>query len=492
MRTRRTPSSHPNLPAMRHRGWKRRAVSTLAGGLAMLLLASVVNAGAVQGDGPGDAAESFVAVRTDRGGDIRPAELDRVLTGLSGVPHLQQVVVLIHGWDTPLYASRKQYARIASEVRAAFSGRGLQVGVVGVQWPSDTGPQRSWGPGIVAHRLLGLLGFPHAVGDAYNRKVPLARATGRQGLRRLLFAIRDRFPEARLHLFSHSMGAEAAIHAIHPYATPFRGEAHAIFDPERMVEVDIAAFAGADVDYDVAFHWRAPGSPEAGARPKLWWITIPNPEQTSGRDRVLVLRKVASGGRQAVGNAVPRLRADQIDRLVGGRSLIFDTGPIPHNHDILGYYSRERVASLVGAAAELQEPAGHASPLLETLARVLAGPDDRDSLQPYLETGVPTVTLYALWRLEHRCCGSSRHIEDGYLLKVERLARTHPAQFQRERAASPCGLVRDGIWPASPTHRPSPNGAGPSNSRLREIRSESNLRCEIKAPSDEMRLGKQP
>jgi hypothetical protein len=242
------------------------------------------------------------------------------------------------------------------------------------------------------------------------------------------------------------MGAEVALHAVRPQATSARDRLAVIFSPERALEVDVLALAGADLDEDVALGWEATAPPGEARSPRLWWLTLPNPDGNAGRDRVLVLRKVARGKR-AVGNVVPRLRAEQIDNVVGARGLIFDTHRIPRNHDFLAYYSPERLASLAGAAGELQAPWCHASPLLETLDRVLAAPDDRAALQPYLETGEPTVTLYALWRLERHYCGDSRHLENRYLLQIDRLAYTHPERLEQERATSPCRLVREGIWP---------------------------------------------
>lgn len=383
-------------------------------------------------------------VQVDRKGELAAAEQDGVLKGLAAGPRPQHLVVLIHGWDTPLYDSDKQYPQMARDTRNAFAARGLSVAVIGVRWASDAGPRRRWLPGTVAHKFVGLLGFPRAVRDPYAGAVPVARATGRRGVRQLLFALHDRYPAARLHLFAHSMGAEVALHAVRPAATPVPKDT-VIFSPERTLPTDLLALAGADLDEDVALPWETPAVLPPTYSPRLWWLTVPNGGRSS-RDRVLVLRKLARGTR-AVGNVGPRLRPEQLDAVVRARSFVIDAEDIPRDHDILHYYSRTRLDALAGAAGELQNPKRHTSPLLETLDQVLAAPPGTDVLRPYLESHLPTVFLYALWRLEHQSEGHAEHLASGYLTRVAEQARRDPKQLEKLRAESPCQLVRGGLWP---------------------------------------------
>src|SRR5262249_6072871 len=149
--------------------------------------------------------------------------------------------------------SDKLYAAMATEIRSQFAKQNSRASVVGVQWDSDAGPRRKWVPQLFLHYLFGVVGFPHAVRHPYTSVVPRARAAGRAGVRRLLFALRDRFPSAHVHIFAHSLGAEVTIHALHPDTTPVPpGHASAVYRPEADVRADLVVLAGADLDEEIA------------------------------------------------------------------------------------------------------------------------------------------------------------------------------------------------------------------------------------------------
>lgn len=358
----------------------------------------------------------------------------------------QHVVVLVHGFETPRRRSEKQYAQIAGDVHGEFGRLGERVSVLGVQWPSDVGPQRSWLPQSVLSYIFRKIGFKNAVRDPYRFRVDLARKIGRTGLREILFDVRERFPEARLHVFAHSLGTEMVLHAADPGLTKTRRDYRRLtFQPERKLQLDLVAVMGADADVDIASR-TPPGGTQRGEFPMLLWQTLP--KYGTRHDKVLDIRKIARG-KIALGNDVPRLRAEQIDRLLGAHRLIFDTKNIPADHAFLHYYTQERIAQLAEAAAALRDPACGRSGLLTSIDQVLAAPNTVEGISPFLIGPETSPKIYALWRLERLLCGNSHHLENSYAQHV--LAKTlhDPRWLDREREVTACKVVKEGLWPPS-------------------------------------------
>jgi hypothetical protein len=412
-------------------------------GIAALLTAALALAAAPAGRAQG-APPSFVPLRITRDARLSREAREAALQGLAAQqPDPQHVVVLVHGWDTPLYASARQYAEVAPRVKAEFDRLGDRVAILGVQWDSDAGPRRAWLPTAFAHYVFGFAGFRNAVRDPYSSRVPVARAAGRLGLRQMLFDIEDRFPNAQVHVFAHSMGAETAIHALDPSFTPFEGRGEPVYLPERPLKLGIVALAGADLDYDAqARTHRGPG--DRGVLPSLLWITLPKLGTT--KDKVLSIRKRARG-KAALGNSVPRLRGDQFDTLISQRCLIMDTIDIPRDHALVEYYASGRLARLADAAVTLRDPARSPSAMLRELDVVLHTPDDVAVIAPHLIGPETSPKVYALWRLEHVMDGGSAHLESGYAERVLAETLKDPAWLDRERQVTDCKVVRAGLWP---------------------------------------------
>lgn len=356
----------------------------------------------------------------------------------------QHLVLLVHGWDTPQDQSRKQYAEVAPRVRAEFQRLGERVAILGVQWDSDAGARRAWVPAALGYQLMRLLGFKNAIRDPYTSRIPRARAVGRRALRELCFDAQERFPGVRSHLFIHSMGAEAAIHAVDPGFSTHAGQREEeTYLPERPLKLDIVALVGADLDKD-AQKRRIVANDARISPPGLLWITLP--KVGSQQDRVLKLRKRARG-KAALGNSVPQFRGDQMDDLISQRRLIYDTIDIPADHALVHYYSEGRLARLAAAAATLRDPAKGSSALLKELDVVLQAPDRVPAISPHLLGGETSPKIYALWRLERILDGNTSHVDGGYAEKVLRMTLKDPRWLDRERLVTDCQVVRQGFWP---------------------------------------------
>jgi hypothetical protein len=413
-------------------------------GLSRLLLPLLLCA--VLAPAAGQAPPSGVTlVRVEEGTELTKAQREAALGDLAKQERdPQHVVVLIHGWDTPVFQSAKEYAAVAPVIRKEFARNGERVAVVGLQWDSDAGPKREWVPQVFFHHAFRLIGFKKAVKDPYLSRVPVARALGRQALRQLLLGIEDRYPSAHLHLFAHSMGSEMAVHAVDPGFSPFQTKDEPqTYEPGRLLKLDILALLGADVDYDAEA--KAPaGSKERGALPSVLWITLPKLGEV--KDKALSYRKKARG-KAALGNSVPQLRGEQIDAMVTKRCLIFDTIEIPPDHVFVKYFSQGRVARLADAAATLRDPSKQASVLLKHMEEVLQAPNDVKALAPHLMGEETTPKVYALWRLERLLCGGVQHLESGYATEVLDHTIKDPFWLDEERKQTACKVVGQGLWP---------------------------------------------
>ena len=392
-------------------------------------------------------ARGFVPVRISNDARLSPELRDEVLAAVreeNAAP--QHIVVLIHGWDTPPYESARQYEIVARHAHAAYETLGESVVVVGLQWASDAGALRSWAPRACFFYLVTAAGFRNALRDPYQTRIPTARATGRQALRELLFALRGQFPKTRLHLFAHSMGAEVAAHALDPDFTPKKQRKELpAFRPDDALAVDVVALAGADLDHDASKN-RPPSPEESEHRPRLLWITLP--KVGSRRDKVLMLRKSARN-KKALGDSVPQFRGDQLDTLVAQRKLVYDSIDIPTNHALVRYFSRGRLDRLAAASVQLRNPGSNVSPLLTRMSEVLKAPNTVEAISPYLLGDETTPKVYALWRLERLMDGNAAHIHKGYSERVLMSTLKDVRWWDAERKRTECKVVRAGLWPPS-------------------------------------------
>lgn len=390
---------------------------------------------------------SFVPVRVGRNALLKTEERDRALRELGQSTSPQHLVILIHGWDTPTHHSTEQYEEVAARIQQSFAGVGESVKIVGFQWASSTGPAREWIPQALGHYFLSLIGFKNALRDPYTGKIPRARATGRMALRDLIFSLKKQFPTTRIHLFTHSMGAEVAAHALDPgFTRPKKGEAAApTIRPDDPLGLDVVAMAGADLDYDVNSE-RMPDPEESEFRPRLFWITIP--KIGDRRDRVLRLRNAARRKR-ALGDSVPHFRGDQLDTLISQRKLVYDTIDIPENHAFINYFGKSRLDRLAAAAAHVRDPASMKSPLLTKMNEVLRAPATVEAIAPYLLGDETSPKVYALWRLEALLCGDTKHASGEYSEKVLIETLKDGYWWDKERETTTCKVVKAGLWPPS-------------------------------------------
>lgn len=397
-------------------------------------------AGAVAGKAPA-APAAFVPLRAERDGSIPKPARDEALNALSRQGPPDHVVILVHGFDTPYFASTEQYEQIAAPLQEDFRKLGQRVGVIGLQWPSNAGAMRDWLPKSFAHITLRTIGFRNAVRDPYLSKVPIARSVGRVGLRQIIFDLQERYPASRIHLIGHSMGTEVIAQALDPEITKVGPRGPQPYEPARACDVGLLCLAGSDLDYDAIK--KAPQRTTATGSASLVWVTYP--KLGAREDQVLRLRKIPRG-KPAFGDRVPMLRGQQYDTAVGNRRLVYDSDAIPPNHEILKYLSPHRLEELAEAAVTVGNPSQQASPVLRDLDAILRAPAEPAALAAYLDHPEASAKLYALWRLEQLCCGDSRHMVSGYSLRVLRKGKDS-AWLEQERARTECKVVKEGYWP---------------------------------------------
>lgn len=387
----------------------------------------------------GQAELRFVPVRIEDAASDLPASVRESALEQVAAQEAQptQIVALIHGFDTSYEQSEAQYNVIAGEIRREFQARGERVAIVGIQWPSDAGAMRKWLPRSLAHYTLKAIGFKKAVKDPYQQRVLMAGNLGARPVRELLLDLEERFPAAHLQVFAHSLGCVVALHAVDPVSDPDEMAESLSFDPGKKLNVDILSLAAADVDQDQPLPVFGNGT----ASIRLFWITLP--DRGARRDRVLMLRKITQG-KAAVGDRGPDLAESDLDRLISGRRLVFDTHNIPENHGLTDYYDDTRVGRLAESAAVLDGRSNGATPFLEELTSILKAPITAPHLRKNLASDDASVRLYSLWRLETGYCGSTRHFGENGSLGLAALALCKPDDLAKEREKSACAAFKSG------------------------------------------------
>ena len=368
----------------------------------------------------------WVPAWIDESGDLSEEGVKQVLDSVA-TEDPQNLVFLVHGFATSRDRSTLQYDDLAPRLRAAFQRLGRRVSVVGVQWDSET-----------RGGLLALL-------NQYEGKVPQARRTGRLGFRRLLLAVRERFPDVPVSVLAHSMGCEVMGAAAVPEMrlNPASDEPGGL-RPEAELHLNVVVLAGSDLDYDVT--WRS-GVPLSFRSVNLVWMTMSRSSRRH-RDKVLELRALVRG--TAMGSTLPRMTAEQYRAMFGARKAVFDGERIPPSHDLLKYYDDVRLARLAGAMAWKADPQGLSQPPdLAEIDRVMEAPDTVEALVPWLDSRRLAPMIYAVWRLENLLGDGEKHLEDEYLTHEADEAFFRPGGIRPERVDSPCALVRAGHWPTA-------------------------------------------
>ncbi len=356
-------------------------------------------------------------------GAVTDADLKATLDQLDP-QNPDDIVVIIHGFETSREGSLAQYKILAPLIRDQMAKNGSKAAVVGVQWDSKAG------------------GFILTLPWAYMEKHDLADKVGRMGVRQLLFALKERFPNARLSLLGHSMGCEVAGGALRPEWGEDAQPAE-VFKAGEPIETHGVVLLGSDLDYDAAYK----GGTSANQRPpKLLWLTLSRVTVSRfEKDRVLQLRSLFRG--KASGAAFPRMTEQQYDNLISGRVVIFDNERIPPTHHFLSYADETRLAAITQA---LMYKAGRASEpeVFKEIDKVMDGPGGVDGLTPWFHQPVLSAQIYALWRLEKEKCGSSAHFSDETLSEVARLIRPRPRQIRHLQNGSKCVNLSERNWPS--------------------------------------------
>lgn len=356
----------------------------------LLLISAALPAAAGQNLVPRQPA--YQPITFDENADVAPAALDHLIASLrkdGRGPHVA-LVVMVHGFNTSTEAGRKQYRIMGRTLQEEGAKIGLQVAPIGVHWPSSPGPMYRWLPKMLGYRMTAELGFRNAVRNPYLTKVTLARRTGRLALRKLFFRLRADYPAAPIHVLAHSMGSEMLVRALAPEGVSPDPTA----EPGRILSLDVATLAGADLDYDV-FTPEEPDSAQAAlSRARVWWVTVPG---KGVADAVLELRRSA-GRRDAVGNRGLELARSDFERLMERRALVLDNDHVPIQHEITDYYDRKRMHALALTYLYLQDPtAPRARNSVLAAIQLVCDGETPGMLEPRFQENA-SVRLYNRWR----------------------------------------------------------------------------------------------
>ena len=339
-------------------------------------------------------ARNFYCVKLLQDGRADQNSLNAVATRLQrqAADGPLQVLVMIHGFQTPEEAADQDYEQIAGRLARQSSRLGMRTFLVGLHWDSGSAALGKWLPKAVGHRLTSLLGFKKAIKNPYLEKVREARRAGRTGLRSVLFRLQAAAPEAPIHVMAHSLGAEVVVAGLAPEAN--------LSDPNEPIEhrgqplaLGVVTLLGADVDYDAFSRDRANSALQALSQAQVWWITVPEEKSADG---MLELRRGAGRG-DAVGNRGLKLSRQDLDRLLRRRGLVLDMGDVPVKHGFADYCSTRRAEALARSLCYLADPTapGGATSTLAALDRLLSAEPGNPRLAG--NAGF-SARLYAAWR----------------------------------------------------------------------------------------------
>jgi hypothetical protein len=362
------------------------------------LLGALSPAAAEQTTAVAQAEPAYHRIILGKDGMPEPAALEALASEVkretAGAP--AQLLVMVHGFQTPLDDGERDFQAIADRMRKEGTRIGLRTAIVGVHWDSGSADLAKWFPKAVGSRITSLLGFKKAVKNPYLEKAEEARRNGRTGLRAVLLGLQEAAPELPVHLLAHSMGAEMVVAALAPEACAggkSGPEAPAIQRPEQVLRVGMVTLVGADLDYDYFCRDQETGLERALNRAQVWWITVPRDKRADG---MLELRRGA-GRCDAVGNRGLKLRKSDLNRLLARRGLVVDQGKVPTKHGFIEYLCEDRVRALAASMLYLQDPhaAAGRNSVLAALDGVLAA--DPTTLRASTSDDA-CLRLYTAWR----------------------------------------------------------------------------------------------
>lgn len=356
----------------------------------------------------------------------------------------KQIIVFLHGYDMSKQDGKRFFGKLAQSLGSNLAQDSSLY--LGLQWDSG-----------------GAL-----FGSDYFKMLERARDLGRAPLRQILLELKKRYPELPILIFAHSMGCEMATAALVPEMA-YRSQTPKaeVFALHQLINVQMAVFAGSDLDYDI---WRQ--NPKAGLswfkRCGLTWVTLSDPTQRG--DKVLSLRARIRG--KAMGALVPQMTEDQMELSLGAGKLYIDSEDIPSDHEFDSYYSAKRIKSLAKVVSYLSavkvNPALASPPELEAMGVVMRAPKSLSALTPYLDSPYAGAVLASLWRIERLECGSARHLADGSIEEAIRLLADQPKLIWPLQTHSACRTLRLGLFPTPATmaRAGAPEWARPEKWRL--------------------------
>ncbi len=319
----------------------------------------------------------------DEGGVIAPPVLDRVVRDAraESPSPVRPLVVLVHGFNHTRASAGETYLQVAQQMARTPGDLTTRPIVIGLYWKSAVGSLSDFVLRGTGSRLTSLLGMRNALKNPYLVKRAEAENVGRLGLRSLLSGLRQAFPQAPLHVMTHSLGAQVLVSAL---ATTGSAE-------DDAPTIDFAVLVGADLDHDIfARNVAARGFLD---RVRMLWLTVP---ERGNADGALELRRGAGRG-DAIGNRGITAPLEVLEPLIARRALVLDVGNVPPTHASEDYFNARRVRELLAAFAWFSDP---------------KSPDGQVSLPAAIQRaadGIPfhiddphaldeTVRAYALWR----------------------------------------------------------------------------------------------
>lgn len=336
----------------------------------------------------------FYCVRIDQEGRAEKRSLDAVAARIQheSAAGPVQVLLMVHGFQTPESAADKDYEKIAGRMAKQTSRLGIRTMLVGLHWDSGSNSLGAWLPKAVGHRITSLLGFKKAIKNPYLEKVKEARQVGRNGLRTVLFRLQDAAPQAPIHVLAHSLGAEVVVAALAPEAA-LSDLNEPIQHRGRLLSLGVVTLMGADLDFDTFNREHPESAAHALSQAQVWWVTVPESKRADG---MLELRRGAGRG-DAIGNRGLKLSRQDTDRLLRRRGLVLDMGDVPVKHGFTDYCTPKRVEALARSLCYLADPAAPEgqSSTLAALDRLLRTDPARLRLAANADC---STRLYTVWR----------------------------------------------------------------------------------------------
>jgi hypothetical protein len=379
-------------------------------------------AGFAQGSSP------FVSAWLNDGSPLSDADVNTIVSNVGQQqPNPDHILVIVHGLGNSRDDSTSQFNDLAPRLTSEFQKANQKVAVVGLQWNSDVP-----------------MGLFTAEGN-YLDMVARARKVGHWPARQVMLQLQKQNPKAKIDIFAHSLGCEVTAAFLVPEITYTddipKSEA---FQPQQDLFANMVTLCGSDLNFDV---WAKSGLTARSDKRRMQavWMTMSPYLGDHVADSTLSLRAIVRG--PAAGSCLPLMTEQQYDTVLKNKGLIIDNIDVPTDHAFLHYYNDARVGRLAPMAIYLGDPKQRQPREVAELDMILSMPNQAAALLPYLDSPSLTAQLYALWRLEHINCGSSKHLADQTIETVARLLKNKPATVRSACKESACQTMSKRYWP---------------------------------------------